>query len=180
MLRALIGRRNSSWIEGQLYLTKMSLLFGFLKNIGRNIQLPKQNRNISLSATTYLKEIIEIKDGNNLIIEAAIKPDERDKLFLKPKDGACPICSAGLNVKHTDVLILSQFLRSDGCILPRRITGLCKVQQKRISKMVLMAQSAGLMPNRCTRGKYYDPLNKGKWRKFNTYYDERTIRTRYL
>nr|XP_033337277.1 28S ribosomal protein S18a, mitochondrial [Megalopta genalis] len=158
----------------------MSALFWFVKNIGRNIQLPTQNRNISLSATTYLKEIIERKEGNNLIIEAVIKPDEKEKLFLKPKHGACPVCSAGLNIKHTDVLILSQFLRSDGCILPRRITGLCKVQQKRISTMILMAQSAGLMPKRCSKGKYYDPSNKGRWRKFNTYYDEETIRVRYL
>lgn len=42
-----------------------------------------------------------------------------------------------------DVLILSQFLRADGCMLPRRITGLCKMQQKRIGTMVAMAQKAG-------------------------------------
>lgn len=55
----------------------------------------------------------------------------------------CAICASGLDVKHTDVLILSQFVRSDGCMLPRRITGLCKKQQKRISSMVSMAQKAG-------------------------------------
>lgn len=42
-----------------------------------------------------------------------------------------------------DVLILSQFVRTDGCMLPRRITGLCKAQQKRIGTMVTMAQKAG-------------------------------------
>lgn len=42
-----------------------------------------------------------------------------------------------------DVLILSQFLRSDGCVLPRRITGLCSVQQKRLGPLVAMAQKAG-------------------------------------
>lgn len=42
-----------------------------------------------------------------------------------------------------DVLILSQFVRSDGCMLPRRITGLCNIQQKRITTMVAMAQKAG-------------------------------------
>ena len=42
-----------------------------------------------------------------------------------------------------DVLILSQFLRSDGCMLPRAITGLCKRQQKIVVDLVAMAQKAG-------------------------------------
>jgi small subunit ribosomal protein S18 len=42
------------------------------------------------------------------------------------------------------VLILSQFVRSDGCMLPRRITGLCKIQQKKMSSLVTMAQKAGM------------------------------------
>ncbi|XP_076659757.1 mitochondrial ribosomal protein S18A [Halictus rubicundus] len=157
----------------------MSALFRFVKNVGRNIQLPTQNRNISLSATSYLKEIIEKKEGNNLIIEAVIKPDENDSRFLKPKNGACPVCSSGLNIRHTDVLILSQFLRSNGSILPRRITGLCKIQQERISSMILMAQRAGLMPKKSPSGDYWDPLKRSKWKKFNTYYDEDTIKAKY-
>lgn len=64
----------------------------------------------------------------------------------------CPKCTLGLDIKHTDVLILSQYIRSDGCMLPRRITGLCKVQQKRIGTLVTMAQKSGkiekLIPNR--------------------------------
>ena len=56
----------------------------------------------------------------------------------------CYMCALKLNIKHTDVLILSQFVRSDGCMLPRRITKLCRRQQKKIGKMVTMAQKAGL------------------------------------
>lgn len=55
------------------------------------------------------------------------------------------MCALQLDVKHTDVLILSQFVRSDGCMLPRRITGLCARQQKKIGKMVSMAQKAGMI-----------------------------------
>lgn len=62
----------------------------------------------------------------------------------KSEKPPCYMCSLGLEVKHTDVLILSQFVRSDGCMLPRRITGLCRRQQKKIGKMVTMAQKAGL------------------------------------
>ncbi|KZC06616.1 PREDICTED: 28S ribosomal protein S18a, mitochondrial [Dufourea novaeangliae] len=150
-------------------------LVRFVKNVGKNIQIPGQNRNVSLSATTYLKEIIEKKVDNTLIIEAIIKEDENEKRLLKPKQGACTICSSGIDIKHTDVLILSQFIRSDGRILPQRITGLCKIQQKRISTMILMAQAAGLLP-----GPLGDLSTRRKWKKFNTYYDETTIKTRYM
>lgn len=62
---------------------------------------------------------------------------------MKCENNACPLCATGLDVKHTDILILCQFVRSDGCMLPRRITGLCKKQQRRVSTLVTMAQKAG-------------------------------------
>lgn len=40
-------------------------------------------------------------------------------------------------------MILSQFVRADGCMMPRRITGLCRTQQKIMSKLVSMAHKAG-------------------------------------
>ncbi|KAK7078062.1 Mitochondrial ribosomal protein S18A, partial [Halocaridina rubra] len=55
---------------------------------------------------------------------------------------ACPLCTLNLDIKHTDVLILSQFLRKDGCLLPRRITGLCNKQQLRLKYLVAMSQKA--------------------------------------
>ncbi|XP_014474449.1 PREDICTED: 28S ribosomal protein S18a, mitochondrial [Dinoponera quadriceps] len=153
----------------------MALLYRIVRQFAKNIILPESNRNISLSATTRLREIITKKEGNTLIIEGARVPeDTRRKLKLQSK--ACPICATGLDVKHTDVLILSQFLRSDGCMLPRRITGLCNIQQKRIGIMVTMAQEAGLMPS-LRSGK--NPKRRQKWRKYNTYYDESTIKQRY-
>ncbi|XP_031825638.1 mitochondrial ribosomal protein S18A [Nomia melanderi] len=156
----------------------MAGLFRFVKSI-TTIQLPVQNRNVSLSATSYLKEIIEKREGNTITYEGIIKPDENDKRFLKPKGNACPVCSSGLDIKHTDVLILSQFVRSNGNMLPRRITGLCKVQQKRITTMVVMAQKAGLMPNLAPRNSKNDPTRRYQWKKYNTYYDEETIKQRY-
>ena len=156
----------------------MAALFRFVKHLGKNISL-QSYRNISVSGTTYLKEIIEKKEGNTLIVEAVIKPDKNEERLLKTKNGACPLCSTGLDVKHTDVLILHQFTRSDGCILPRRITGLCRVQQKRISSLIIMAQTAGLLPMRGPKGVLLHPLQRRKWRKFNTYFDENTIRARY-
>lgn len=42
-----------------------------------------------------------------------------------------------------DVLLLSQFIRSDGGMLPRRITGLCAQEHNKIAICVQMAHRAG-------------------------------------
>ncbi|KOX77079.1 28S ribosomal protein S18a, mitochondrial [Melipona quadrifasciata] len=157
----------------------MAALYRVLNYLGKNVVSTAQNRNISLSAVTHIKEIIQKKEGNTLTFEAVIKPDPYEERFLKPKNGACAICSSGLDIKHTDVLILSQFVTSEGNILPRRITGLCKTQQKRISSLILMAQYAGLMLRRSPKGGLLHPLQKRKWKKFNSYYNEKTIKARY-
>lgn len=86
----------------------------------------------------------ESQEGKELIIKGINVPSGREQYLLRnPSTSACPVCASGLDIKHTDVLILSQFVRSDGCMLPRRITGLCTKQQKRMSSLVTMAQKAG-------------------------------------
>lgn len=83
-------------------------------------------------------------EGDTTVISAKIVPSEREPYLIKFENcAACPVCASGLDIKHTDVLILSQFVRSDGCMLPRRITGLCRTQQKRMSSLVTMAHKAG-------------------------------------
>ena len=124
----------------------------------------------------------EKQEGNELVIWGEITDSDRVPHLLKTPEVSesstkpCPVCRTNLDIKHTDVLILSQFLRSDGCMLPRRITGLCKKQQKRIGTMVAMAQKAGLMinitPNYCKK----DPKKRYQWKKFNTYFLEDTIK----
>lgn len=42
-----------------------------------------------------------------------------------------------------DVLLLSQFIRSDGGMLPRKITGLCTEEHKKVAVCVQMAHRAG-------------------------------------
>lgn len=42
-----------------------------------------------------------------------------------------------------DVLLLSQFIRSDGGMLPKRITGLCPEEHRKIAICVQMAHRAG-------------------------------------
>ena len=74
------------------------------------------------------------------------------------------------------MLILSQFVRSDGCMLPRRITGLSKQQQKRVGTMVTMAQKAGLMSSLTPAYSKKNPRLRYRWKKWNTYWDESTIK----
>ncbi|KAI1240673.1 hypothetical protein IHE44_0009109 [Lamprotornis superbus] len=63
--------------------------------------------------------------------------------------GQCPICRWNLKHKYdyVDVLLLSQFIRSDGGMLPRRVTGLCLEEHKKVAVCVQMAHRAGLLPN---------------------------------
>lgn len=93
---------------------------------------------------TFTVAVNEVRNGNEIIVSADIIPSPREPHVVKNENPSkCPLCSSGLQLKHTDVLILSQFLRSDGCILPRRVTGLCKRQQKLVSNLIIMAQKAG-------------------------------------
>ncbi|XP_058808489.1 large ribosomal subunit protein mL66 [Phymastichus coffea] len=154
-------------------------IFRLFTNFTKTLYSNDICRSISLSAARNLKEIRETKQGNTTIVEGIIYADPKEHLMLKPKNGACPMCSAGVDVKHTDVLILKQFVRQDGCMLPRRITGLCYVQQKRVGIMVTMAHKAGLMgtlkPKQCKM----DPKKRRDWKKYNQYYCENTIKQRY-
>ncbi|XP_049780396.1 28S ribosomal protein S18a, mitochondrial [Schistocerca cancellata] len=156
-----------------------------MMNVVRNCATASFNaffrpRSLYTSSVLRLKEIQEKKEGKTLIIEAVTVPSPRQPLLVRtPSDGPCRLCALGLDIKHTDVLILNQFLRSDGCMLPRRITGLCKKQQRKVSILVAMAQKAGLMPNLAPSNSKRDPKRRLKWKKFNTYFDESTIKFKY-
>ncbi|XP_074166902.1 large ribosomal subunit protein mL66 isoform X2 [Sminthopsis crassicaudata] len=46
-----------------------------------------------------------------------------------------------------DVLLLSQFIRPHGGMLPRRVTGLCLEEHRKMEECVKMAHRSGLLPN---------------------------------
>ncbi|XP_013145306.1 PREDICTED: 28S ribosomal protein S18a, mitochondrial [Papilio polytes] len=156
-------------------------------SFAKNAVLSSSIRSITTTRQLNLKELREHTEGSTLVVEGVTVPSPRTNLLVRaenlagfePKEGAtekpCYMCSLGLDVKHTDVLILSQFVRSDGCMLPRRITGLCKRQQKKIGKLVTMAQKAGLMINLTPDNCQKDPKKRRLYKKFNTYFDEKTI-----
>ncbi|XP_063774954.1 large ribosomal subunit protein mL66 [Pseudophryne corroboree] len=95
-----------------------------------------------------LRELVEVKEGKVTTIEGRII---EEKVGLTPPNpsGQCPICRWNLKHKYDylDVLVLSQFIRSDGGMLPRRVTGLCLEEQRKVEACVRMAHRAGLFPN---------------------------------
>lgn len=82
------------------------------------------------------------------------------------------MCALGLDVKHTDILIIKQFLDHNAKLYPRNITGLCRWQQRKMKYLAEMATRAGLI-NSLLREPV--PEYQKGWRKFNTYYDEDEI-----
>ncbi|XP_026739511.1 28S ribosomal protein S18a, mitochondrial [Trichoplusia ni] len=156
-------------------------------SLTRNAIFSTSIRSIATTAQLNLKAIREQTEGSTLIIDGVTVPSPRTELLIRAEppvqDTAlstsekppCYMCALGLDVKHTDVLILSQFVRTDGCMLPRRITGLCRRQQKKMGKLVAMAQKAGLMMNLTPANCKKDPTKRRDYKKFNTYFDERTI-----
>lgn len=139
-------------------------------------------RNFSLSSHNNAKKIIIEETDNQTTIRGEFVESPFESRLVKAEseyEHACPICALNLNVKHTDVLILSQFLREDGCMLPRRTTGLCGKQQRRVTKLVAMAQKAGLMPNLAPHWSKKDPQKRFGSKKYNRYFDEATLEPDY-
>ncbi|XP_036406331.1 39S ribosomal protein S18a, mitochondrial [Megalops cyprinoides] len=95
-----------------------------------------------------VRQIVEKKEGNTVTIEGKILETPERPPPPNP-EGDCPICQWNLNNKYnyTDVLLLSQFIRPDGGMLPRRITGLCLTEHRKVAVCVQMAHRAGLLPD---------------------------------
>ncbi|KAF6115102.1 mitochondrial ribosomal protein S18A [Phyllostomus discolor] len=95
------------------------------------------------------REVVEIQEGKTTIIEGRITETPQESPHPPNPTGQCPICR--WNLKHRygyeDVLLLSQFIRPHGGMLPRRITGLCQEEHRKIEECVKMAHRAGLLPN---------------------------------
>jgi len=147
---------------------------------GYSVYLARQRRSFVTSTPCYLKEIQVRTAGNVTTVEGIVVESDRKNILLEVEEGKeyCPLCPHRLNatVQYTDVLIISQFLRSDGRMLPRTVTGLCYKAQFRLQRLVHQAQRAGLMPELRPEHKSGLPRDRVhsnyKWRKYNTYFDE--------
>ncbi|XP_014060858.1 large ribosomal subunit protein mL66 [Salmo salar] len=95
-----------------------------------------------------IRHVVEKKEGKTTIIEGTTE-DTPSGPQPPNATAQCPIYRWNLQNKYnyTDVLLLSQFIRSDGGMLPRRVTGLCAQEHRKIAICVQMAHRAGLLPD---------------------------------
>ncbi|MCI4388891.1 hypothetical protein PGIGA_G00091290 [Pangasianodon gigas] len=95
-----------------------------------------------------IRQVVEKQEGKTTVIEGLTVAAPESPQPPNP-NAKCPIYRWNLQNKYTytDVLLLSQFIRSDGGMLPRRITGLCAQEHRKIAICVQMAHRAGLLPD---------------------------------
>ncbi|KAK2161700.1 hypothetical protein LSH36_111g03009 [Paralvinella palmiformis] len=142
--------------------------------------VPICQQQFSTTSVNKLKEIQKKTEGQLTEIEGIHVESGREGKILNVENPQklCPLCpqKLGVEVKYTDVLILRQFLRPDGCMIPREVTGLCLSAQRRLQKLVHRAQRSGLLselrpPLPDDRQRTSHKSNY-KWRKYNIFYDD--------
>ena len=106
---------------------------------------------------TLPREIVITEKGKTIIVEGVERESERKNCLINPEfprknscdaKGSChSLCQFDEvhEIKHTDVLILEQFVDNSGKIISRDVTGLCERQHYRMNKLIGMAQKSGLM-----------------------------------
>ncbi|KAL0622390.1 39S ribosomal protein S18a, mitochondrial [Plecturocebus cupreus] len=96
-----------------------------------------------------MPDVVEIQEGKTTIIEGRITATPKETPNPPNPSGQCPICRWNLKHKYNydDVLLLSQFIRPHGGMLPRKITGLCQEEHRKIEECVKMAHRAGRRPS---------------------------------
>uniref|UniRef100_A0A0N4ZI76 28S ribosomal protein S18a, mitochondrial n=1 Tax=Parastrongyloides trichosuri TaxID=131310 RepID=A0A0N4ZI76_PARTI len=140
--------------------------------VGGNLSRCLINNNIKkLSTTSYnlLRKVQERIDGDTTVVEMVNveQHDKRPKIPLN--NDVCSLCTCNVPVKisYKDVLILEQFMREDGTVLPRQMTGLCKRQQLRVERCVMEAHWSGLFPD-----KTIPEFDRAGYKRFNRYWDD--------
>ncbi|XP_020954443.1 39S ribosomal protein S18a, mitochondrial isoform X1 [Sus scrofa] len=126
--------------------------------------------------------VVEILDGKTTIIEGRITETPQESPNPPNPTGQCPICRWNLKHKYNyeDVLLLSQFIRPHGGMLPRRITGLCQEEHLKIEECVKMAHRAGLLPNhRPKLPEGFVPKSKPRLNRYLTRWSPRSVKPIY-
>ncbi|XP_008151471.1 39S ribosomal protein S18a, mitochondrial isoform X1 [Eptesicus fuscus] len=128
------------------------------------------------------REVVEIQKGKTTIIEGRITETPRESPNPPNPSGQCPICRWNLKHKYdyVDVLLLSQFIRPHGGMLPRKITGLCQEEHRKIEECVKMAHRAGLLPNHRPRlPEGFVPKKKPQLNRYLTRWSRRSVKPIY-
>uniref|UniRef100_A0A9J2QB70 28S ribosomal protein S18a, mitochondrial n=1 Tax=Ascaris lumbricoides TaxID=6252 RepID=A0A9J2QB70_ASCLU len=126
-------------------------------------------RRLSTTMPCSVKKIVSETEGNTTTVQLVDIPDTDKRKVLKKSDDTCSLCTCNIpiKVKYSDVLILEQFMREDGTVLPRQLTGLCKKQQLRVERCVMQAHWAGLFPDRTI-----PDFDRAGYKRFNRYWND--------
>uniref|UniRef100_A0A915ICP1 28S ribosomal protein S18a, mitochondrial n=1 Tax=Romanomermis culicivorax TaxID=13658 RepID=A0A915ICP1_ROMCU len=129
-------------------------------------------RNFKTSSTLCLKQIQEVVNGKTIEVRGVnVKSDREEKLIEHSHFGeSCVLCRLDLKIKYSDVLILEQFMRPDGSVLPREVTGLCVEQQEKVENCILQAHWSGLFPDK-KPADYNAAVEESEWRRYKRYWD---------
>ncbi|XP_031203487.1 39S ribosomal protein S18a, mitochondrial [Mastomys coucha] len=129
-----------------------------------------------------LREVVKIQEGKTTVIEGRITETPKATPDPPNPSGQCPICRWNLKHKYTyeDVLLLSQFIRPHGGMLPQRVTGLCREEHRKIEECVKMAHRAGLLPNHRPRlPEGCSPKEKPKLNRYLTRWAPKSVKPIY-
>lgn len=147
----------------------------------------RTSRWLSTSPCLMVKDIKHTEDGNKIVVEGvhlspphpSVSSTAITATNCTSGQGHChPFCRSPIvgQVKHTDVLILDQFVDSRGQMYSQDELEICSRQWTRVYKLVQMCQRAGLMPG---KEFYCKEVRESKWGNQNCYWDEATIDTQY-
>jgi len=115
------------------------------------------------------KKIQEIEDGNTIRVSVVDVEETPKKRVFNRKSQGCALCTCDLPIRisYADVLILEQFMRADGTVLPKELTGLCIKQQFNIERCVMQAHWSGLFPDRTNT-----ELDLAGYKRFKRYWND--------
>ncbi|KAL3090241.1 hypothetical protein niasHS_006693 [Heterodera schachtii] len=133
-------------------------------------------RAFSSTVPRFFKQVKHTVQDNVTTIELVDVPIASTHRELKesaatqsktPDDCSCVLCKIPTSISYKDVLILEQFMRLDGTVFPRQLTGLCHDQQQRLERCVMQAHWSGLFPDRTI-----PEFDRAGYKRFNRHWDD--------
>ena len=111
------------------------------------------SRAIYLFAPKYVSQSIRPVQSHAFLNISAIPHNNHNRnastaVSTEEPVSGCPICSRNLTFTYKDVLLLAQFISPEGNILNRRVTGVCRKQQRKLEKAIEIARRLGLIPRK--------------------------------